>query len=206
MDKYDWLETAKQLDAIAQAGLTYSESDYDRDRYRQIRAVAHKILNHYTGISFEKLPDLFSNEFGYQTPKVDVRGVILKKNKVLLVKEKIDGRWSLPGGWTDIGLSPKTVVEKEVLEEAGLKVSAKKLLAIFDKLCHDHPPDPYHSYKLFFLCEHVSGEPKPGMETHEVAYYGKEELPPLSIERNTEKQIRTMFELAANPDMPTVFD
>ncbi|MFC2124275.1 NUDIX hydrolase N-terminal domain-containing protein [Bacteroidota bacterium] len=91
MDKYDWLETAKQLDAIAQAGLTYNESDYDLDRYRQIREISHKILNHYTGISFERLPDLFSNETGYQTPKVDVRGVIIQHNKVLMVKKKLMG-------------------------------------------------------------------------------------------------------------------
>ena len=93
MDKYDWLETAKKLDAIVQAGLTYSENDYDLDRYRQIREISHKIMNHYTGVSFEKLPELFSNEKGYQTPKVDVRGVIIVNAKVLLVKERIDGYW-----------------------------------------------------------------------------------------------------------------
>jgi len=206
MDKYDWLETARRLDAIAQAGLTYSENDYDLDRYRQIREITHKILNHYSEISFEKLPDLFSNEEGYQTPKVDVRGVILKEDKILLVKERIDGRWSLPGGWTDIGLSPKTVMEKEVQEEAGIKVEAVKLLAIFDKLCHDHPPDPHHSYKLFFLCKHISGDICPGMETLEVKYFAKDELPPLSIPRNTEWQVKKMFELAANPQLPTLFD
>ncbi|MFC2124276.1 NUDIX domain-containing protein [Bacteroidota bacterium] len=112
----------------------------------------------------------------------------------------------MPGGWTDIGFSPKTMVEKEVWEEAGIKVEARKLLAIFDKMYHDHPPDPYHSYKLFFLCDHISGDPTPGMETHEASFFSKDELPPLSIERNTEKQVKMMFELAGNPSLPTLFD
>lgn len=206
MGKYDWLDTAMQLDAIAQAGLTFSESDYDLDRYRQIREIAHKILNYYTDVPFEKLPELFSNEKGYQTPKVDVRGVVINDGKMLLVRERIDGRWSLPGGWTDIGLSPKTVIEKEVWEEANIRVKATKLLAVLDKLCHEHPPDPFHSYKLFFLCEYISGTPGKGMETLDAAYFRKDELPPLSVERNTKGQMEIMFHLIENPELPTLFD
>ena len=206
MNSYDWLETAKRLNAIAQAGLHYTESDYDRDRYMQVREIAHRILNHYTGVAFEKLPGLFSFEKGYQTPKIDVRGVVVSHGKMLLVRERTDGLWSLPGGWCDVGFSPSKMVEKEVWEEAGVKVRAARLLAVLDKSYHQHPPDPFHSYKLFFHCHFLGGTPSRGMETLDTGWFTIEELPPLSIERNTEAQVETMFSLIDKPDHPTVFD
>ena len=123
-----------------------------------------------------------------------------------MVKETIDGKWSLPGGWCDVGLSAKENCEKEVFEEAGLIVKAKRLIAVFDKHHHSHPPDIYHAYKLFFQCEEVGGEINSGMETSEVNFFEIDNLPPLSVERNTAFQIEKAFEIALDTSLPTVFD
>jgi ADP-ribose pyrophosphatase YjhB (NUDIX family) len=203
---YAWLEMAKRLQAVAQAGLEYSENKYDIDRYNQIRRLSMEILHDFTGIPMLELADVFASEKGYQTPKVDVRGVVFRNDKILLVRETIDGRWSVPGGWADIGLTPFEVATKEVLEESGLQVSAKRLIAIFDKKCHNHPPDLYHIYKIFILCEETGGKLQNGMETSETGFFRLDELPPLSRPRITEEQIRLMFEFKDNPGKQAVCD
>ncbi|WP_373751044.1 NUDIX domain-containing protein [Jeotgalibaca porci] len=147
-----------------------------------------------------------ANEVGYATPKVDVRAVIFKSDCILLVKEKADGKWSLPGGWGDIGLTPSEVAVKEVREEAGFDVKAHKLLAVFDKKCHPHPPSPYHVYKFFIQCDIVGGQAREGIETDDVAFFSKDDLPPLSVERNTESQIQIAFQYLVHPETPTYFD
>lgn len=128
-----WLEWAKQLQAIAQTGLTYSKDPFDIERFEAIRKISIEIMNHYTDVEEKKIKNLFAKETGYATPKVDIRAVVVKDHKVLLVREKSDNAWSLPGGWADIGLSPGEVAAKEVKEEAGLDVQATRLLAVFDK-------------------------------------------------------------------------
>jgi ADP-ribose pyrophosphatase YjhB (NUDIX family) len=137
---------------------------------------------------------------------VDIRGVIFKENKILLVKERLDGAWALPGGWADIGLSPKEVVVKEAKEESGLDVKAVRLLGILDKKFHDHPPAPSHIYKVFILCEIVGGQIGAGMETSEVAFFEEDNLPELSLERNTEKQIKKLFEMMRSNDQEVMLD
>ncbi|MGI8386908.1 NUDIX hydrolase [Robertmurraya sp. P23] len=189
-----WLEWAKQLQSIAQAGLTYSKDVYDIERFEMIRDLSVEILSCYTDVSMTKIKDLFANETGYATPKVDIRAVVFRENKILMVKEKNDGAWSLPGGWGDIGFTPSEVVVKEVQEESGFDVRPLRLIAVLDKKCHPHPPAPYHVYKMFIQCEIIGGKAKEGMETSEVAFFAEDELPPLSIERNTESQIRMAFE------------
>jgi ADP-ribose pyrophosphatase YjhB (NUDIX family) len=201
-----WLETAKRLDAIAQAGLTYSSNVYDLERFEEIRKISHAMLHEYTGTPIEKIPELFSNVTGYQTPKVDIRGVIFRNEKILLVKEKLDSLWALPGGWADIGYSPKEMVVKEVSEEAGLVVEPTRLLAVFDMKFHDHPPSPFHIYKFFILCSDGMGNPVAGQETLDAAFFAIDSLPPLSLGRNTSKQILTMHQLSKNPDADILFD
>ncbi|MFC0210905.1 NUDIX hydrolase [Paenibacillus chartarius] len=190
-----WLEWAKQLQSIAQAGLTYSKDMYDLERFQQIRDISMEIMSEYTKTDMNTIQALFANETGYATPKVDVRAVIFKDDRILMVKEKIDGKWALPGGWADIGLSPTEVAVKEAREETGFDVRAVRLLAVHDKKCHPHPPSPYHVYKLFIQCEIVGGEATGGAETSEVRFYDINDLPELSIERNTESQIQTIFRL-----------
>ncbi|WP_128657321.1 NUDIX hydrolase [Paenibacillus sp. 598K] len=190
-----WLEWAKQLQSIAQAGLTYSKDQYDLERFQQIRDISVEIMSAYTDTDMKEIIGLFANENGYATPKVDIRAVVFKNGQILMVRETIDGKWALPGGWADIGLSPREVAVKEVKEESGFDVRALRLLAVHDKKCHPHPPSPYHVYKLFILCEIVGGQAASGIETSDVKFFGENELPELSEERNTESQIRMAFRL-----------
>ncbi len=204
--KYAWLNMAKRLQALAQAGLEYSDNKYDIDRYQQVRKLSMEIMHDFTGLAMVRLTDVFAAEKGYQTPKVDVRGVVFRGDKILMVRETIDGNWSVPGGWADIGLSPFEVAHKEVFEESGLEVLPIRLLAVLDKKCHNHPPDLYHIYKIFVLCKEQGGILKCGIETSETGFFGQDELPPLSAPRITEDQIRLMFEYKNNSGKSAVCD
>ncbi|WP_053368032.1 NUDIX hydrolase [Bacillus sp. FJAT-27245] len=201
-----WLDWSKQLQSIAQAGLAYSKDVYDLERFEEIRKISVEIMSQYTGLDKQIIADLFANETGYATPKVDIRAVVFRENKILMVRENTDGGWSLPGGWADIGLTPSEVAVKEVKEESGFDVKAVNLIGVLDKKCHPHPPSPYHTYKLFYQCEIVGGQPKKGIETSAVGFFGENELPPLSIERNTESQIQLAFKHLHNPREPVSFD
>ncbi|MDV2582050.1 NUDIX hydrolase [Alkalibacillus haloalkaliphilus] len=201
-----WLDWAKQLQSIAQAGLTYSKDVYDIERFEMIRNISVDILSQHTEIEQTVIKDLFANETGYATPKVDVRAVVFKNNKILMVKENGDGKWALPGGWGDIGLSPSEVAVNEVEEESGYDVKATKLISIFDKKNHQHPPSPYHVYKMFIQCEIIGGQAQEGIETSAVDFFAEDELPELSVARNTEKQIKLAFRHLDHPDELVYFD
>ena len=196
--EYKWLEWAKQLQSIAQVGLSYSNDVYDLERFELIRQISIEMMSVQTGMDKENIKDLFANETGYATPKVDIRAVIFKDNKILMVRDKLDGDWSLPGGWADVGLSPSEVAIKEVKEESGFDVKATKLLAVLDKKCHPHPPSPFHVYKIFIQCEIIGGQPINGIETTAVEFFSKNEIPPLSIARNTKTQIEMAFKNLTN--------
>ncbi|MGG1573884.1 NUDIX hydrolase [Fictibacillus sp. NRS-1165] len=201
-----WLEWSKQLQSIAQAGLTYSKDVYDLERFESIRKISVEILSSFTDLDESAISDLFANETGYATPKVDIRAVVFRNKKLLMVKEKTDGGWSLPGGWGDIGLSPSEVAVKEVKEESGFDVRPIKLLGVLDKKCHPHPPSPYHTYKIFIKCEIVGGQALTGIETTAVDFFSQEELPALSIDRNTRSQIEMAFRQLHHPHEPAYFD
>ena len=202
-----WLEWAKQLQSIAQAGLTYSKDVYDIERFEMIRNISVEIMTEYTNVDHKTIKELFANETGYATPKVDIRAVVFKGDSILMVREKQDGDWSLPGGWADIGLTPGEVAVKEVKEESGYIVKPKKLIAVFDKNCHPHPPSLYHVYKLLIECEIIGGKPQEGIETNAVRFFGENELPaPLSLARNTASQIALAFKHLYNPQEPVYFD
>lgn len=201
-----WLDIAKQLQSIAQAGLSFSDNKYDIDRYQQLRDISLKMINEITDIKIEKLSRIFNAEKGYQTPKVDIRGVVFRDGKILMVKETIDDLWSVPGGWADVGLTPFQVAAKEVMEESGLYVEPVRLLAVLDKKSHAHPPDLFHIYKIFILCNEKGGKMKPGMETSQVSFFGFNELPPLSTNRITNEQIRMLFEFYHHPEKSAICD
>ena len=206
MPAHPWLDFAKRVQALAQAGLTYAENDYDLERYQELSEISVAILADLTDEEVPKIKELFTNEIGYQTPKTDVRAVVFREGKILMVREKIDNCWSLPGGWADVGFTPGEVAVKETREEAGLEVKATKILAVLDKKCHPHPPSPYHTYKIFILCEEVGGSLQQGSETLAVEYFDRAELPDLSTERGTVSQVQLMFEFLDNPLKETVFD
>ncbi|ASK60771.1 ADP-ribose pyrophosphatase [Virgibacillus phasianinus] len=203
---YQWLEWEKRIQSLSQAGLAFSKDVYDIERYEELRAISVEIMEGYTGLEMEKVEELFTNETGYQTPKVDVRGAVFKDDKLLMVREKVDDRWSLPGGFCDIGLSPAENIVKEIKEESGYDAAYKKLIALLDTNKHGHPPLPYDYYKLFVHCEIVGGEASSGMETNGVEFFAETNLPKLSTKRNTETQIRMLFEYKRNPDMATIVD
>ncbi|MDC7783155.1 NUDIX hydrolase [Priestia megaterium] len=204
--EHKWLDWAKQLQSLAQAGLAYSKDIYDVERFELIRNISVEMLSQQTGMEMTVIKDLFASETGYATPKVDIRAVIFKDNKILMVKENSDGSWSLPGGWADIGLTPSEVAVKEVKEESGFDVKAVKLLALMDMKCHPHPPSPFHIYKMFIQCEVIGGQPMKGVETSAVEFFAGNKLPPLSIARNTQTQIEMAFKHLYNPKEPVYFD
>lgn len=204
--KYKWLDTAKRIQALAQSGLAYTTNKYDIERYEELRKISVEIVSDFTGIDMDRVRELFANETGYQTPKVDIRAVVFKDNKILLVKERVDGRWSLPGGWADIGLSPGQVAAKETYEEAGLKVKPVKLLAVLDNKNHYCAPFPYHIYKIFILCKIIGGQLAGGLETSDADFFTEDGLPPLSLGRNTVEQIRMMFDFSKDPTKEAIFE
>lgn len=206
MPAHPWLEFAKRVQSLAQAGLTYAQNSYDQERYQELSEISVAILAELTGEEVPRIKDLFTNEVGYQTPKTDVRAVIFQDGKILMVREKIDNCWSLPGGWADVGFTPGEVAVKETCEEAGLEVKPIKILAVLDKKCHPHPPSPYHTYKIFILCEAIGGSLQQGSETLDVSYFDRTQLPELSTERGTVSQVQLMFEFLDNPAKETVFD
>ncbi|MBU5438715.1 NUDIX hydrolase [Tissierella sp. MSJ-40] len=201
-----WLEWAKKLQAIAQAGLTYSKNEYDLERFEEIRDISIEILNNYTGVENEKIRQLFANEEGYPTPKIDVRAAIFNNEEILLVKEKLDGLWSLPGGWADIDISLRENLIKEAEEEAGVKIEPKRVIAILDRKKHNIPPMPYGIYKIFVECDLVGGKFQENIETSEAKFFSIENLPPLSTERNTKEQIEMCFSTKAKEFHEAIFD
>jgi ADP-ribose pyrophosphatase YjhB (NUDIX family) len=193
--------------AIAQNGLTFTTNPYDVERYEAVRRIAAEMMAAHTGADQERIVGLFARESGYATPKVDVRGVAFRDDAILLVKEREDGGWTLPGGWADVNESPREAVEREVFEESGYRVQATKLLALFDRAKHPHwPPFPFHIYKVFILCDLVGGDPAASNETEAVGFIRENEIPELSIARTTPGQITRLFEHHRQPDLATDFD
>ncbi|NHN32062.1 HAD-IA family hydrolase [Paenibacillus sp. S3N08] len=201
-----WLDWAKQIQSIAQIGLTYAKDVFDLERYEALRQISVDILDNYTLAGTDQIQLSFANETGYATPKVDVRGVVFEGDTILLVREKSDGAWALPGGWADIGYSASEVAVKEIQEEAGFDVVPVRLLAVLDKKFHNHPPEPYHVYKMFIHCRIVGGQAVGGVETSEVRFFAEHQLPELSTERNTESQIKTMFAFLRDPNKTVIMD
>lgn len=179
---------AAKLQSIAQAGLWYGQSDFDRERYQQIRDIAVEMMAVQTELPLKRVKDIFCGETGYQTPKLDTRAAIFQGDKVLLVKE-LDGQWSLPGGWVDADISVGQSAVKEVFEEAGLRASIDLVVAIQDRELHNRPIYPWKVCKVLVLCTALSGEFAPNTETIESAYFSLDKLPPLSEQKNTAEQI-----------------
>ena len=201
-----WLAYIKRIHALSQTGFNFTKSDYDKDRYEELIDISLRMMQDLTEVEPEKIKMTFIEEKNYLTPKPDVRAIVFKDNKMLLVREKVDGNWCPPGGWADIGYSPAEVAVKEAWEESGLKVKTGRLLAVLEKGKHPHPPSPFYVYKMFILCEIVGGELGGGTETLGADFFGLDELPELSLDRITKSQIELMFEFLANPTKEVVFD
>lgn len=205
-DNLQWLKWVSEIQAIAQSGLTYTTNEYDKERYIRLREIAAELAAQCSGNQASDVENIFSLEKGYATPKIDVRSFILKDDKLLLVKERSDGLWTLPGGWADVNESASDAVIRETKEESGYDVTAIKLLAFWDKLKHDHPLQWPHVYKCFFHCEIISGEASKNLEISEVAFFDINHLPPLSTPRVTANQLIRLHGLVYNKHLPTEFD
>lgn len=198
---------ARKLQATAQTGLEFNSNEYDRDRYQLIATIAAEIMAAHCETPIAMFQQMFAQQEGYATPKVDVRAAAFRDGKILLVREAADGLWTMPGGWADVNDSPREAVEREVREESGFLARATKLAAVYDRAKHPHePPLPFHVYKMFFLCEIIGGELTPSRETPEAGFFPPDNLPPLSISRNLPFQISRLVEHAKTPSLPTDFD
>ena len=201
-----WLQWAIELQSLAQAGLTYGKDAYDMERYERIREISAEILSNMSDIPTEIVRNLFCNETGYQTPKIDTRAAIFKDGKILLVREN-NGKWSLPGGWCDVNVSVGENTIKEVKEESGLDVNAVSIIAIQDRAKHNLPLYAYGICKVFVLCTIVGGCFQENIETTGFDYFSENNLPELAKEKNNEEQIRMCFDAyRAGDKWKTLFD
>lgn len=201
-----WIEFAIRIQSIAQAGLQYGKDKFDLERYEELREIAAEMMAAKTDIPTEKIYDLFCNETGYQTPKVDTRAAIFVNGGILLVHEN-NGTWSLPGGWCDVDQSVASNTEKEVREETGLIVDSEKIIAVQDWRRHNVRNYAYGVIKIFVLCKYLGGEFKKNMETTEIGYFNRENIPQnLAVEKTSYEQIMMCFDAYENSDLPTLFD
>jgi ADP-ribose pyrophosphatase YjhB (NUDIX family) len=200
-----WLGWAQEIFSLSQSGITYSGNQYDIERYKRLQEITAEIIASESEISKESALASFSMQAGYITPKVDVRGAVVRDGKILLIQERADGKWAMPGGWADLGDSPATVAEREVWEESGFRVKAEKVVAVIDAN-RIEPMEFYHAYKLVFLCRFLDGEPRTSHETLAVDFFDPNHLPPLSNYRTNESMIQEVFAHVQNPNLPTAFD
>jgi ADP-ribose pyrophosphatase YjhB (NUDIX family) len=201
-----WLEWAREIQALAQTGQTYALNDWQRQRYRRLMEISAEIINEHTHLPIEPILEGFVNQPGYATPKVDVRGAVFRHGEILLVREKIDGGWTMPGGWADVGDSPAQGAEREVWEESGFRVRARKVIGVYDAN-RAEPLELYHAVKLVFLCDIISGEARTSDETTAVGFFRQDQIPqPFAGERTRARHIEHAFTAYADAAVPTVFE
>jgi ADP-ribose pyrophosphatase YjhB (NUDIX family) len=201
-----WLEWAREIQALSQTGITYSENDYNLQRYRRLTEIAAEIVQSYTELPKGPVLENFLIQPGYATPKVDVRGAVIREGKILLVQERSDERWCMPGGWADVGDLPSEMVAREVWEESGFQVVAEKVVGVYDANRSGIPIEFYHAYKIVFLCKIVGGQARPSDETSAVDFFRFDDLPPLSFERTNERHLTEVLAHYQDRTRPAAFD
>jgi len=201
-----WLTIAKKINSIAQSGLAFTKDQFDRERYLELKDLSIEIINNITDIDSCKLDFVFNRDIGYQTPKVGIRAVIFQNDKVLLVKERMDNKWCLPGGYADTGMTPSEIAINEVKEESGYDVKPVRILGLIDYNKHQARPFPFDIYQLFMECEIIGGSPRTSIETSDVGFFSMDNLPELSVRRVTKKQLIQMYELYRNKNLSPIFD
>jgi ADP-ribose pyrophosphatase YjhB (NUDIX family) len=200
-----WIAWAREIFSMSQAGLTYSQNEFDIERYKRLQEITAEMIESQSGLSKESVLESFSMQAGYATPKIDVRGAVVYEGKILLIQERMDGRWAMPGGWADLGNAPASVAEREVWEESGYHVKAEKVVAVIDAN-RIEPLEFYHAYKIIFLCTLIGGEPRVSHETMAVDFFDLNDLPPLSLYRTNENMLQEVFAHAQDPNRRTAFD
>jgi ADP-ribose pyrophosphatase YjhB (NUDIX family) len=199
---------AQRIRALSQTALTYSSNDYEIERSKELIEISDRIASIVGGVSEAEISACYIPIKEYVTPKVDIRAVIFNdRDELLLVQEQIDGLWSLPGGWSDVGYTPTEVVIKEVKEETGYDVRVVRLLAVLDKRCYNHPASPLYIYKMCFLCE-IAGNEESDLtfDILDKGFFALDNLPPLSLPRILPEQIQLLDALRRNPSLPVKVD
>jgi ADP-ribose pyrophosphatase YjhB (NUDIX family) len=200
-----WIEWAREIFSLSQAGLAYSKNEFDLARYKRLQEITAEMIESQSEVSKESALESFSMQAGYATPKIDVRGAVVRNGKILLIQERTDGKWAMPGGWADLGDAPASVAEREVWEESGYRVKAEKVIAVLDAN-RIQPMEFYHAFKIIFLCRLIGGEPHTSNETSAVDFFNLNELPPLSEYRTNEAMLQEVFAHVKDPDRRTAFD
>ncbi|XBS69770.1 NUDIX hydrolase [Acerihabitans sp. KWT182] len=188
----------QKLQALAQTGLTFTKDRYDIERYKELREIAAQFMARRFSADQLQFAEEFVKQRGYATPKVDTRAIVLRKGKLLMVKEADDKLWSLPGGWADVGDTPSDAVCREVLEETGLSVRVERLAGVWDRNLHGHPPYPWHVYKLIFFCKETGGDVQLSADSIAIEFFDPCKLPPLSLTRIVPIEIETSLDIIHN--------
>ena len=200
-----WLKWAREIQAISQTGQHYAENTYQKQRYSRLSEISAEIISEYADVEYEDLNNIFTRQIGYATPRIDVRGAVFQAGNLLLVREILDGGWTMPGGWVDVGDTPSGAVEREVFEESGFEVKARKVIGVYDAN-RTGSLEIFHAFKIVFLCDIVSGEPRTSDETSEVAFFSQDKLPTsLSGERTRPRHLDDAFN-AHSKELPSIFD
>jgi ADP-ribose pyrophosphatase YjhB (NUDIX family) len=201
-----WLEWAREIQALSQTGMHFAENEYQRERYQRLSEIAAEIITSYSDLDYNLLMSVFQGQIGYATPRVDVRGAVFRRGQILLVRERADNGWTMPGGWADVGDVPSQAVEREVLEEAGFRVKASKVIGVYDAN-RTGPLEIFHAFKIVFLCDLIGGQARASNETSEVAFFSQDEIPEiLSGERTKPRHILDAFAARQDPNRLAVFD
>lgn len=200
-----WLDWAREIQAISQTGLHYAENDYQIQRYSRLLEISAQIISSHSDLIYSDLVQIFNHQIGYATPRIDVRGAAFQAGNLLMVKESIDGGWTMPGGWVDVGDTPSGAVEREMYEESGFVVKARKIIGVYDAN-RSGPLEVFHAFKIVFLCDILSGEARTSEETSDVKFFSSKELPEtLSGERTKPRHLVDAFNALSN-ERPTIFD
>jgi ADP-ribose pyrophosphatase YjhB (NUDIX family) len=206
MESPHWIHWAREIQALAQTGAYYAVNEFQSQRYHRLMEIAAEIVVEHSNLEYSMVVEAFTTPKGYSTPRVDVRGAVFKDRRLLLVRERTDGGWTLPGGWADVGDVPSLAAEREVWEEAGYHVKARKVVGVYDANRFGDL-ELFHAFKIIFLCDLIDGESTPSLETSEVAFFDLKDLPGvLSSERTNMRHISDVFSALDNPDCATIFD
>lgn len=205
-DKKKWLDWARRIQAISQTGLEFAHNEYDIERNKKLAEIAAEIISEHSTLDDESLVEIFLNQDGYATPKVDVRTAIIWDNKILLVKEISDGKWAMPGGWADVGDTPAGAAIREAKEESGFNVKPVKIVGVYDANRSSGPMELFHAVKIVYLCQIIDGEATPSFETPEVAFFNFENLPELSQNRTNSKHLAHVLSHLKSPETPTYYE
>jgi ADP-ribose pyrophosphatase YjhB (NUDIX family) len=201
-----WLEWAWEIQSLSQTGIYYSSNDFEIKRLTRLQEISAEIIDEHASIGYDRIVEIFDDQSGYTTPRVDVRGAVFRDDKLLMVREVLDGGWTMPGGWADVNDFPSEAVEREVVEETGFLVKARRIIGIYDAN-RIEPLDLFHAYKILFYCEIISGEARSSDETSEVGFFRLDEIPhPFSGERTKQRHVEHAFNNLKDPNIPVWFD